>query len=61
MSYAAILIPDFSLHALCRAEVGLAQKPVGLSHGTGRQATLTEVSAQTGLSTGLNVTLALAR
>ncbi len=62
MSYAVLLVPDFALHALRRAEPALAQKPVALVAGEGRAAVLAEVSPEAaGVEPGVAVTLAMAR
>lgn len=62
MNYAVVLVPDFSLQALRRAEPALRGKAVALAHGDGRKACLTEVSREaTAVAPGLAVTLAMAR
>ena len=62
MNYAVLLVPDFALQALLRAEPALAGQPVALAHGEGRKACLAEVSAEaSNVEPGLAVTLAMAR
>jgi len=62
MSYAVLMVPDFALHALCRAEAELRGQPVALVAGEGRRARVTAASAEAaGVMPGLAVTLAMSR
>lgn len=62
MSYAVLLMRDFSLQALRRARVELTGKPVALTRGEGRKACITEFSPEaTNIEVGLAVTIAMAR
>jgi protein ImuB len=62
MNYAAIIVPDFALHALRRSDASLAGRPTGIIAGEGRTAVVREVSAEAaGVEPGLAVTLAMAR
>lgn len=62
MRYAVLWVPDFSLHALRRADPGLRGMPVGLIAGEGSKARVTEVSAEAaGVQPGLASTLAMSR
>jgi len=62
MNYAALIVPDFSLHALRRSDATLAGRPCGLVVGEGKNARVQEVSAEAaGVEPGLAVTLAMAR
>jgi protein ImuB len=62
MSFAVLLIPNFSLHAVVRSEPGLQGKPVALIEGEGRKAAVVQVSRDAeGVTPGLAVSLAMAR
>ena len=57
-----MLVPDFALQALRRAEPSLAGQPVALAIGEGRKACLAEISSEAAnVEVGLAVTLAMAR
>lgn len=62
MKYAVLLVKDFALQAVQRADPDLVGKPVALVTGEGRKATVAEVSPEAnGVAPGLVVTLAFAR
>lgn len=62
MNYAALVVPDFSLHAVRRSDASLAGRPLGIVAGEGRTAIVRSVSPEaTGVEPGLAVTLAMAR
>ena len=62
MNYAALVVPDFSLHAVRRSDASLAGRPLGIVAGEGRTAVVRAVSPEaTGVEPGLAVTLAMAR
>jgi protein ImuB len=62
MSYAVLLVPDFGLHALRRADPSLAGRPVALISGEGRRARVASASPEArGVPAGLAATLALSR
>ena len=62
MSYAVLIVPDFSLHALRRSAPELAGQPLALIAGEGRKAVVMEVSREAaGVDVGCAATLAMAR
>ncbi len=62
MSYAVLIVPDFALQALRRADPTLVGRPVAHVSGEGRKACIAEVSAEAvDVTPGLVVTLAMAR
>jgi protein ImuB len=62
VNYAFLTVPDFALHALCRAEASLRGRPVALVAGEGRKAKVTAASAEApGIAPGLTATLAMSR
>jgi hypothetical protein len=44
MNYAALVVPDFSLHAVRRSDASLAGRPLGIVAGEGRTAVVRSVS-----------------
>lgn len=62
MNFAVLWVPDFALYALCRSEPGLVGRPLALTEGEGRRATILQASPEAHpVKPGYPVTLAMAR